>query len=80
MGIKYDMNTSFVKARIKICKKCPLYYKRVFGSPICNPDLYLNPETNKVSTVELPGYYSGCGCPLYSKVTDIDDCCPLGKW
>lgn len=80
MGILYDLQTGFVKKRLSICKSCPLYYKPLVGKARCNSNLFLNPNTNDVSTEEKEGYISGCGCAIESKISDIDNSCPVGKW
>jgi hypothetical protein len=76
-------NQNLYDERMPICEKCPLYkktfLKNYFG-PICNSNLYLNPETNKVSYLEKEGTFNGCGCRLEAKVRVQDAKCPAGKW
>lgn len=64
--------------RFEICKKCPLYSIKYGG--ICNNKLYVNFETNDVSTEPLEGYVNGCGCILSSKLKNPNQICHLGRW
>lgn len=68
-----------MEERINICKSCPLY-KRVIGGTICNSKLWLNPITNKTSTIPQEGYFKGCGCVLDSKWKSPTSHCPVNKW
>nr|DAQ91052.1 MAG TPA: hypothetical protein [Bacteriophage sp.] len=43
-----NINNELSESRMKICRKCPIF-KNVLGG-ICNSKLWLNPETNEVST------------------------------
>lgn len=66
--------------RIKICRQCKLHYiDPVFGE-MCNPTLYLNPETNEVSNKKREGFTGGCGCILNLKCRVPDANCPVNKW
>lgn len=65
--------------RIKICKECPLVMQGMFGEE-CNPRLWLNPETNKISKKKIDGYVTGCGCLLRSKTRVESAKCPANKW
>lgn len=65
--------------RMQICKKCPLYLKGRFG-PVCNKDLYIDPNTESVSLEPLEGYIRGCGCRLRAKTVDPRSKCPINKW
>lgn len=47
---------------------------------ICQADLYLNPETNDVSTSPKKDYIKGCGCVLVRKVVKEFNHCPAKKW
>ena len=47
---------------------------------MCNAKLYVNPETNDVSTEPKEGYIKGCGCHLEWKIKNINSKCPAGKW
>jgi hypothetical protein len=47
---------------------------------MCSPSLYLNPETNDVSTYQKEGYIRGCGCHLKWKIAGKKSKCPAGKW
>jgi hypothetical protein len=42
--------------------------------------LYINPETNKVSTTPKEGYIKGCNCYIPRKVLKINAKCPARKW
>lgn len=69
------------RKRIKICEECPLFKQTVLG-PVCNSSLYLNPETDDVSLVDLkdPKYFKGCGCRLNAKTRNPQSKCPALKW
>ena len=47
---------------------------------ICNPHLYIHPDTEDVSVYEKPGYIKGCGCRLQAKTRLIDAKCIINKW
>lgn len=72
------LNKDISEARLKICKKCPIYSTQFGG--ICNGKLYLNPETGDVSTTKKDGYVKGCSCRLNAKTTIITEHCPAKKW
>lgn len=72
------LNKDISKARMDICRKCPLFLNELGG--ICNPRLYLNVETGDVSTVKMDGYVNGCGCRLSAKTRLSGSKCPNGKW
>lgn len=64
--------------RWNICKRCPLYTIRYGGQ--CNNKLWLDVDTNDVSTSAKPGYIRGCGCLLENKIKNPASVCPCGKW
>jgi hypothetical protein len=66
--------------RMAICKKCPLYYERPKGGPVCSSYLYINPKTDEVSLMAKEGYTKGCGCALLSKTKSPEAGCPINKW
>lgn len=69
------------KPRREICKKCPLYHTNTFwGWQECNSHAWINPQTDDFSTIEKPGYVSGCGCRIEAKITVPGEKCPAGKW
>lgn len=72
------LNKDISEERLKVCRKCPLY-KDVFGG-VCNPKLWLNPDTLEVSTEEHKGYYKGCGCRVSPKTKLIYAYCPAHRW
>jgi len=67
------------ESRMKICRECKLYKPDGMFGEQCNSKLYLNPETNKISTVPKPGYKNGCGCSLKAKTRVKQASCPLNK-
>lgn len=71
------MIPEYVTKRTIICRKCPICDNE---REICNAHLYLNPDTNDVSTESKEGYIKGCGCHLKWKITNIKSKCPAGKW
>lgn len=72
------LNKSISEVRLEICHKCPLFKNTVGG--ICNPSLWVNPETDETSTVKKDGYFKGCGCRLKAKTTLNTAHCPAHKW
>ena len=71
------MMPKYVTERTIICRKCPICDNE---REICNAHLYLNPDTNDVSTESKEGYIKGCGCHLKWKIANIKSKCPAGKW
>ena len=71
------MIPEYVTKRTIICRKCPICDNE---REICNAHLYLNPDTNDVSTESKEGYIKGCGCHVKWKIANIKSKCPAGKW
>ena len=65
-----------INERKEICEKCPLLTK----DWRCNSKLYLNPETNEVSTYSKVGFIRGCNCQMNVKMRNINSHCIAGKW
>ena len=76
----FNKEEDLSKQRVNICKSCPLYKIDSILGEICNSKLYLNLETNQVSTYPRKGYYNGCGCRIQAKSRLITAKCPLNKW
>ena len=76
----FNKEEDLSKQRVNICKSCPLYKIDSILGGICNSKLYLNLETNQVSTYPRKGYYNGCGCRIQAKSRLITAKCPLNKW
>ena len=55
----FNKEEDLSKQRVNICKSCPLYKIDSILGEICNSKLYLNLETNQVSTYPRKGYYNG---------------------
>ena len=66
-----------IEERWRICEECPIYNP---NGKICNPKLWLNPDTNEVSTHAKSGYIQGCGCSLTFKIKNLSNHCIAGKW
>lgn len=66
-----------IENRLSICKKCPIYSP---NRGICNPKLWMNPDTEEVSTTGRAGFIRGCGCSVYFKIKNPSNHCNLGKW
>lgn len=64
-------------SRLKICEHCGIYDSE---KKICNGNLYINPENNDVSIINIRGYFKGCGCYIPRKVLNENSKCPAGKW
>lgn len=47
---------------------------------ICNPNLYIHPDTEDVSINPKDGYVKGCGCRLQAKTRLIEAKCIINKW
>lgn len=71
-------NSDISELRMKVCQRCPIFYNNMGG--ICNPHLYIHPDTEDVSVYEKPGYVKGCGCRLQAKTRLIDAKCIINKW
>ena len=71
------MHVQNIEQRKEICLKCPIYniYKAT-----CNPKLWINPDTNDVSTSAKSGYIRGCGCHVLIKMKNLNAHCIAGKW
>ena len=76
----FNKEEDLSKQRVNICKSCPLYKIDSILGEVCNSKLYLNLETNQVSTYPRKGYYNGCGCRIQAKSRLITAKCPLNKW
>jgi len=74
LGLNKDISAE----RMKICSTCPLF-KNIFGG-ICNPKLWLNPQTMEISNKRKDGYYKGCGCLIPQKTKLVYACCPAHRW
>lgn len=61
--------------RLAICDKCPMY-----KNGRCNPNLWINPNTDEVSTSAKPGYIHGCGCVSAVRAKNPNNHCHAGKW
>ena len=72
------LNKNISQVRLEICHKCPLYKDTVGG--LCNPRLWVNPNTDETSTERKDGYFKGCGCRLKAKTTLPNAHCPAHKW
>ena len=69
------MSVLSINDRLEICDKCPIY-----TNGRCNSSLWLNPETNEVSTYSKPGYVRGCNCVIKIKARNFHNHCIAGKW
>lgn len=61
--------------RLEICNKCPIY-----NNGRCNSNLWLNPNTNEVSTYARIGFIRGCNCLIPVKAKNKMNHCVAGKW
>lgn len=66
--------------RIAFCRQCKLLTKHKIFGEICNPNIYVNPNTDEESVNPKPGFINGCGCVIGSKTRVKEAHCPLGKW
>lgn len=65
--------------RLKICETCPLLINTLIG-PVCNSNMWINPETNETSTTAKNKYIRGCDCRLSAKTRLKDEKCIINKW
>lgn len=66
-----------IDERLAICNNCPIY------DPLggrCNSNLWINPDTDEVSTYAKIGYVRGCNCVLRIKARNPHNHCIAGKW
>ena len=71
------MREQSIEERKKICDKCPIYNPT---EGTCNSRLWLNPNTNEVSTYNKTGFVRGCGCIVSVKMRNLLNHCIAGKW
>ena len=71
------MHVQNIEERKKICEECPIYSP---SRGLCNPKLWLNPDTGEVSTSAKAGYIKGCGCHILIKMRTLTNHCIAGKW
>ena len=64
-----------IEERLAICRKCP-----IFNHGKCNSNLWINPNTNEVSTYARIGYVRGCNCIISIKAKNPINHCVAGKW
>ena len=64
-----------INERLSICNKCPIY-----SNGKCSSKLWINPDTDDVSTNARIGYIRGCGCVIKVKVRNQHNHCIAGKW
>lgn len=64
-----------IEERLKICQRCPIY-----TNGRCNSNLWINPDTNEVSSTSKPGYVRGCNCLISIKAKNKNNHCVAGKW
>lgn len=73
-----NINEELYLKRVKTCEKCPLYSEKYGG--YCNPKLWINPNTNQISEIEMLGWIKGCGCRIRAKARNKNNHCILNKW
>jgi hypothetical protein len=66
-----------IEDRLAICNKCPIYAP---SSKRCNSSLWINPDTDEVSTYAKVGYIRGCNCIIPIKARNSFNHCVAGKW
>lgn len=71
------MHVQNIEQRKEICLKCPIYNS---FTQKCNPKLWINPDTDDVSTKSKAGYIRGCGCAVHIKMKNLNAHCIAGKW
>lgn len=71
-----SMNVLNTDERLAICRRCPIYSY----DGRCNSKLWLNPDTNEVSTYAKIGFIRGCNCVMKVKARNFNNHCIAGKW
>ena len=71
------MRVQNIDERKKICLACPIYNP---VREICNPNLWINPDNDDVSTSPKSGYIRGCSCHVLIKMKNLNAHCVAGKW
>lgn len=71
------MYVSNINDRLAICKKCPIFNP---NTKRCNSSLWLNPDTDEISTYSKPGFVRGCNCMITIKARNPNNHCIAGKW
>lgn len=71
------MHVQNIDERRKICEECPIF-NPTLGT--CNPKLWINPDTDEVSTQAKAGYIRGCNCHVLLKLRNLNNHCVAGKW
>ena len=66
-----------IDEREQICRKCPIFNPT---DVTCNSRLWIDPDTDEVSTTQKSGYIRGCGCILKFKWVNLSNHCIAGKW
>jgi len=74
---KRSMKEYSIDDRKKICFMCPIYDAK---NQKCNSKLWLNPDTNEVSTHSKLGFIRGCGCLIAFRAKNLSNHCVAGKW
>ena len=64
-----------IKERLAICKECPIY-----TNDRCNAKLWINPDTDEISTYARTGFIRGCNCIMSVKARNLNNHCIAGKW
>ena len=72
-----NMNEFSIDKRFEICKRCPIYNPT---KQQCNSSLWINPDTDAISTTAKPGFVRGCGCFINVKAKNRNNHCIAGKW
>lgn len=71
------MHVQNIEDRKEICLNCPIFNPT---RQVCNPKLWINPDTNEVSTFPKSGYIRGCNCHVLIKMKNLNNHCVAGKW
>lgn len=66
-----------IEKRKEICETCPIFKP---SNKTCNPNLWINPDTDEVSTYSKTGFIRGCGCAVMIKMRNVSNHCIAGKW
>ena len=71
------MHVQSIEERERICRTCPIFKS---SNETCNPNLWLNPDTNEVSLIPKAGFIRGCNCHVFIKMRNLSNHCIAGKW
>ena len=74
---KLSMKELSIEEKRRICSVCPIFHPE---RRVCNSKLWINPNTDDISTSPKSGYIRGCGCIIEVRIKNKLNHCVAGKW